>query len=297
MGFGMKKIAKFGCGEICYNGQYICTGGNKIGVIDPKTDKICATLTGIKNISSLSMDENYVYAKSTSGVYGMFDLKTFTLTQKGSCRARERTAHDGDFFCIDEGVVLDVLTFKDENMYAVKYNFLMDKSEHVLLTDNMFTCFHRVYDKNERKAYFLCREKSIVVKPSVYCQFYIINVDDLSTEKLDLTFDKGDNIPRYLVTSDLILINGMELQNIHTGERFPFGFSECIKNDIHGYFRKAKLFGDILILVYSETILLFDMQKKKFIKEYHCDYCENAVLINNKLYISTWNGFFLADEY
>lgn len=297
MGFGMKKIAKFGCAEICYNGQYICTGGNKIGVIDPKTDEICATLTGIKNISSLSMDENYVYAKSTSGVYGMFDLKTFTLTQKGSCRARERTAHDGDFFCIDEGVVLDVLTFKDENMYAVKYNFLTDKSEHVLLTDNMFTCFHRVYDKNERKAYFLCVEKRFINKPQTNCCLFIIDVNDLTIEKqLHISFEHGA-YPRTLLNSQYVLLNNMEVVNISNDERFLLDVNNCFEEKENGYFLKAKLFNSSLIIVLSKKVLVYDLKKCLLVKKYTCEYGANAVLINNKLYISTWNGFFLADEY
>lgn len=291
----MKQLLKFGCGPITYNENYICAGANKIGIINPETDEVCATLTGIKNITSLSMDKKYVYAKSTTGIYGIFDSESNSLIHKGSCRGRNDTSHDGHFFCIDDGVILDVLNLKDENMYVVKYNFYKNNYEKLYLTNHMFTCFNRIYDKTKRRAYLLCKEKTIIKKPNVYCKFFVIDVDNLSIEEeLDLTFKDGFS-PLKLVNPNLILISSMELQNIHTGEPSSFGFSDYDNNQKNLYILEAKILGDYLILVSCDIILVFNINQCKLINKYNCKNGVNAILIDTKLYISTWNGLFLTD--
>ena len=292
----MKKILKFGCGPIAYNDNFICSGGNKIGVINPETDEVCATLTGIKNISSLSMDEKYVYAKSTTGVYGMFDLETFSLIHKGSCRGRKDSAHDGTFFCVNDGVVLDALSLKDEIMYAVKYNFYKNDYEKIFLTNHMFTCFNRAYDKTKRKAYFLCIKKAIVKMPNIYCKFFVIDVDNLSIEKeIELNFEQGF-VPRNLINSNLILLSTMEIFNVYTGEKKRLDANNYFKSRENGYFLTGRLIGENLILVFSKTVLIYDIKKCQLLKKCTYQYGSDAALINDKFYISTWDGLFLADK-
>ncbi len=292
----MKKILKFGCGPIAYNDNFICSGGNKIGVINPETDEVCATLTGIKNISSLSMDEKYIYAKSTTGVYGMFDLETNSLIHKGSCRGREYTSHDGDFFCINEGIILDILSFKDKNIYAVKYNFFTNDYEKVFLTDNNFTCYNRIFDNTERKIYFLFTENCCLNKKQTNCRFFIINVDKLIIEKeFSINFEFGI-FPVSLIHSQYILLNNMEILDIITNKRFLLDSNNYYKSSESGYFLKARLTGTNLILVFSETIFIYNFEKRQLTNKFNCEYCFNAKIINNKLYIATWNGLFLIDK-
>ena len=95
----MKKVLKFGCGSIAYNNDYIFAGANKIGIIDRKTNNVCGFLSGMRNITSISMDKQYVYAKTTTGIYGAFNLETQELEYKGYCREKKNTSHDGKIFC------------------------------------------------------------------------------------------------------------------------------------------------------------------------------------------------------
>lgn len=296
----MKKILKFGCGPtIAYNKNFICSGANKVGIIKRSTNEVCGFLTGIKNISSISMDDEYAYVKTTTGIYGMFDLESQSLECRGYCRDRQNDSHDGDFFCVDKGVVLDVLTFKDENWYAVKYNFYTKSYEKVFLLNNSFHCGSRFkeIDYAKRKLYFLFKEKCCLNKPQTNCHLSVVNVDNLTVEsELDFSFEYGV-FPIALINSHLVLLNNMEVADVYTGERFLLDSYNYYKASESGYFVcLGNSTDNNLILVFSKVILVYDMEKRQLIKKYECKYGFGAAQIDDKFYITTWEGLFLVED-
>lgn len=180
-------------------------------------------------------------------------------------------------------------------MYAVKYNFYKNDYEKIFLTNHMFTCFNRAYDKTKRKAYFLCIKKAIIKMPNIYCKFFVIDVDNLSIEKeIELNFEQ-EFVPRNLINSNLILLSTMEIFNVYTGEKKQLDANNYFKSRENGYFLTGRLIGENLILVFSKTVLIYDIKKCQLIKKYDCQYGSDAALINDKFYISTWDGLFLTD--
>ena len=293
----MKQLLKFGCGPIAYNDNFICSGGNKIGIIHPETDEVCATLTGIKNITSLSMDEKYVYAKSTTGVYGMFDLETNSLIHKGSCRGRKDSAHDGTFFCIGEGIVLDIIQLKDNNWYVVKYDFSINSYEKQYITNNNFYCVNRILDYDKKLLCFCFQEKDTYSNMGNQIKrYYAVNIDDLSVKsEIDLNPETGI---MGLVSPHSMLLTNMKIVDIFTDSSFIL--------DIHNYYLDKSIdlgyfcnFGlsenNHLILAFSKVVFFYDTEKRRLIKKIDCEYGFGGAIINNKLYVATWDGFFLAD--
>lgn len=294
----MKKLLKFGCGPISYNDNFICSGGNKIGVLDIETNEICATLTGIKNISSLSMDKKYVYAKSTNGVYGMFDLESNSLVYKGSCRDRKDTSHDGTFFCVDEGVVLDIIQLKDNNWYVIKYNFFTNNYEKQYITNNDFYCQNRILDYDKKLLCFWFIEKGTYNNNGNRIKlYYAVNIDDLSVEsEMNLNFETGI---LGLISYHSVLLTNMKIVDIFTNSGLLL--------DTHNYYLDKSIdlgyfcnFGltenSHLILAFSKSILFYNTKKCQLIKKIDCKNGFGGAIINNKLYIATWNGLFLAEE-
>lgn len=294
----MKQLLKFGCGPITYNSSYICSGGNKIGIVDIKTDESCATLTGIKNITSLSMDEKYVYAKSTSGVYGMFDLETNSLIHKGSCRERKDSAHDGKFFCIGEGIIVDIIRLKDNNWYVVKYNFFTNSYEKQFITDDNFFCGKRILDYKNKLLCFLFEEKfTNNNKGNRIKRYYAVNIDDLSVESaIDLNLETGI---LGLASPRSVLLTNMKIVDVFTNSGFLLDTHNYYldKSVDLGHFRNLEFTEEKhLILVFSNSVLFYNTEKCQLIKKIDCEYGSNGTIINNKLYIATWNGLFLVDE-
>ncbi|UKI22888.1 MAG: hypothetical protein L6V88_11900 [Anaerotruncus sp.] len=110
----------------------------------------------------------------------------------------------------------------------------------MLLTDNMFTCFHRVYDKKMKERHiFLCVEKNVFInKPQTNCCLFIIDVNDLTIEKqLHISFEHGA-YPRALLNSQYVLLNNMEVVNISNDERFLLDVNNCFEEKENGYFFK-----------------------------------------------------------
>lgn len=149
----MKKILNWGCGAIAYNEKYIAVAGNKIGLIDRETSKLCGTLIGGNNITDLEIKDGYAYAKTTLGVYYMFDLTMQQLQCNGYCREKKNSSHDGKLYVYTTGIILDVLSFKDDQYYFIKYDFTSGKCEKVCVAKSDFSCKDWRVDYRKRRAY------------------------------------------------------------------------------------------------------------------------------------------------
>ena len=120
----MKKILNFGCSSIAYNENYICVAGNIIETINRDSFKEKYRISDCRNIISLDIDAQYIYAKYTSGHYFLFELETGSLVAKEKCVEKENSSNDYNFFKIETGVILDILISKNGDVYAVKYDLL-----------------------------------------------------------------------------------------------------------------------------------------------------------------------------
>lgn len=292
----MKKIFPFGCGKIAYNEKYICAGGNQIGVLERADGKSLGTITGMKNITSLTIDDDYVYVKTTIGTYAMFALDTKERKYNGYCRIKMNASHDGKFFLYEKGIILDVLRFKDENYHLVKYNFASDSYEEVCTTKLGFTKKDWRVDYAERRAYILFVETCYLNHPQTNCSIVIINIDTLQIEEeLQLAF-KDKTVPIGFVNNKEILLNNMQIFNIRTAKQKLLDTHNLFSDETCGYFAKMNTLSDEkLILVFSKHIFLYDVLNGTIIKDFACQYGSDAVYIDGKIYLATWDGFFLDD--
>ena len=292
----MKKVLKFGCGSIAYNNDYIFAGANKIGIIDRKTNNVCGFLSGMRNITSISMDKQYVYAKTTTGIYGAFNLEPQELEYKGYCREKKNTSHDGKIFCIESGVILDLLSLKDENKYAVKYNIFTKSYEKVCLSNSNFHCYSWNVDFQSRKAFYLFVKTRRSKHEKTNCIFKTVNVDSLEIES-EIAFDFENGIfPKRLINSHSVLLSNMQIADIYTKERYMLDSVNRFNNPDCGYFVSMSVSSkNNLILVFSNAVFVYDIEKRVLLNRYDCVYGSAANIIDERIYIGTWDGLFVIE--
>lgn len=292
----MKKLLNFGCSSIAYNDKYICAAGNIIGTLNRDDFKEKHRISGYRNIISMVIDSQYIYTKNTSGQYFLFDLKTGSLVTKGKCVEKENSSNDYNFFRIETGVILDILISKSGDTYAVKYDLLKSSYEKLYLTDNNFRC--KNYILNGNKAYFLFIEKYFMNKEKPKCIYFQIDLKSMKIIK-ETTFslEHSDN-PLALVSSNSILTEDKEIIDFNTLEKYPTRLKEYFKNNDLGYkYRIIPKSNESIILVYSKKVLVYNLKLNEITDNFNCekgDCCSCAEIIDNNLYVGTWNGFFVA---
>lgn len=293
----MKKILSFGCDAIAYNDTLICSGGNQIGLVDRSSGLILGILKGARNIISLQVDSEYIYAKTTAGIYCVFDLKSKELKYKNYCRDKKNTSHDGKFFLYDKCIILDILKLKDDFYYLIKYDITSCVYEKVCISKNNFVCKDWYVDRYERKAYVLLLETCCLNHLQTNCYITVINIDDFQIEEENpLTFEYGI-IPIGFAEKDAILLNNMQIADVISSKRFLLNSQNYFKDKASGYFVKMKFMSEKqIILIFSECVLIYDLSSSNLIKKYDCQYGANAACIDDKTYFATWNGLFVTDE-
>lgn len=294
----MKRILTNGCSSISYNNNYICTCGNKIGVINRKTDEVYSFYTPLRNIISTSMDEQYLYVKTSNGIYGAVNIEAKEIEYRGFCREKDNTSsHDYKFFCIEKGVVLDVLDLKDNKMYAVKYNLINKSFEKLFLVNHDYYCCDWNVDYKNQKACFLLVETNSYDKPKTNCSYQIIDLKSFNIEsKINLSFEHKTN-PKCLIGSHMLLLDTMEIVNLYTNDRFLLDVNNQFYNTNNGYFCRCKLsIKHQLILVFSEKVFVYNIENQQLLFSYDCKYGSCAEQIDDKIFIGTWDGLFIAQE-
>ena len=293
----MKKILSFGCGVITCNEKYIAAAGNKIGLVNRATGEICGTLTGVRNVTDIKLNDGYVYAKTTTGMYYMFDSETQELQYKGYCCEKRNSSHDGEFHVYAKGIILDILSLKDEQYYFVKYNFTLQKHEKVSVAKSNFSCKDWWVDYQRRKAYILFLQKCCLNYSQTNCCISVVDIDNLQiTEEKTIIFENGI-MPIGLINTHSILLNNMQIYEVDSLEKENLGSHNYFQDKSCGYFVRMHSDGNKnLILIFSKCVFVFDLTTKKMYKSYPCQYGDNAVCIDGKIYIATWDGLFLADE-
>lgn len=288
----MEKLLRFGCGSMAYNQRYLGVAGNQIGLIDRVTGAV-SKWNGAKNITSLQMDDTYIYEKTTSGTYYVFDLKTKSLQYKGYCCEKKATAHDGKFFLYEAGVVLDVLSLKDDAYYFVKYNLETQAYEKLRVCDSDCFCTDWFVDYAERKAYLLFTEKCCLNHPQTNCRISVVNIDALQIEtETPMTLAYG-TVPIALIDAHSVLLKNMQIVDTNTGTFVPLDLNVQTQADSRGYYVRARtLPHNRLLLVFSKCVLLYDLVANVLLKSYTCQYGDNAMCLDGNIYIATWDGLF-----
>lgn len=291
----MKKILNFGCGEIAYNEKYICAGGNRIGILERPDGEHIGTITGTKNISSLAIDDTYIYVKSTTGIYAIFDLETKERKYNGYCKKKLNTSHDGKIFLYEKGVILDVLRFKDEKYHLIKYNFASGSYMEICITNSDFVPKDWCIDYAERKAYILFVETCCLNHSQTNCSIVMIDIDTFQIEKeLQLAF-RDKSVPVGLVDKNHILLNNMQIFDTETAKKKALNTHNLFADETCGYFSKMHLLSkEKLFLVFSKHIFIYDFINGTTIKDFACRYGCDAIEIDGKIYIATWDGLFSA---
>lgn len=293
----MKKILKIGCGSISYNEDYICAGGNRIGFIDRKTNEVCHLLSGIKDVISTSIDEEYLYVKTTNGIYSAYNLKKQEFEFKGFCKEKRRTSHDNKFFCINNGVILDVLDLEDSNWYAIKYNLIKNSYEKLFLINQKYYCCDWNIDYKNQNAVFIFVETNSSDKIKTNCVFLVMNLKKFEiVSKTSLVFEHNIT-PKCLINSNNLLLSNMEIINIYTNKRFLLDESNQFDNINNGYFNGYSLsIKHELLLIFSKKIYIYDIKNKSLLYDFDCEYGSTGALIDNKIFIGTWNGLYLLEN-
>lgn len=291
----MKKILNFGCGAIAYDEKYIVAAGNKIGLIERATSKACGTLTGRNDITDLKIKDGYAYAKTSLGTYYMFDLTTQKLQCNGYCREKKNSSHDGKLYVYTIGIILDVLSLKDDQYYLVKYDFTSKKHEKICVAKSNFSCKDWWVDYQKRRAYILFLEKCCLNQPNTNCYISVVNIDNLEMEvETSIILDHGI-MPVGLINTQSILLNNMQMYDIPSSKKTVLDSTNHFKDTSCGYFvRMNSDESRNLILIFSKCVFIFDLMTKKLYKSYACQYGDNAIYIDGKIYIATWNGLFLG---
>lgn len=297
MGFRMKKMLNYYCDEIDYNNETIAVGANKITLLNRFDGTVIHSFKGIKDIASLKLDEDYVYVKSTSGLYYMFSLENYQIINKGQCKEKMPSSHDGKFFVYEKGKVLDILDFKDKCYYLIKYNFFTTKYQKLCVSESDFYCRNWRVNYNQSKAYLLFTKKQIVKNPKIECYLSIIDFDTMLVEK-NICFSMScDKRIMGLLSDTSILLNDFSIYHIDTQEYDRLNFDINFVDKTYGYFVTINYCSKTnkLLVVYSKKVLLFDLKSKEFISDYSAEYIDNAEYIDGKVYIATWNGLFVDD--
>lgn len=293
----MKKVLSFGCSTIAHNNAYICVGGNQIGIIDRSSGMVLKTIKGVKNITSLKMNDEYIYAKTTNGIYYIFDLKTQELQYKDYCRERLNTSHDGKFFLYEREIILDVLKLKDEVFYLIKYDFVSRVCEKVCVSKFGYSRKDWCVDFIDRKAYILFVEKCCLNHSQTNSYISIVNIDTLEIEaEIPLIFEYGV-IPIGLVNTHSILLNNMQIIDTSSLERILLDSYNCFRDETCGYFVRMEMaYEKLLILVFSKCVFIYNLLSGNMIQKCDCQYGHNAMCIDEKIYIATWEGLFLVEK-
>lgn len=288
----MEKLLRFGCGSMAYNQRYLGVAGNQIGLIDRVTGAV-SKWRGAKNITSMQMDDAYIYEKTTSGTYYVFDLKTKSLQYKGYCREKKATAQDGKFFLYEAGVVLDVLFLKDDAYYFVKYNLETQAYEKRRVCDSDCFCTDWFVDYAERKAYLLFTEKCCLNHPQTNCRISVVNIDTLQIEtETPMTLAYG-TVPIALIDAHSVLLKNMQIVDTNTGTFVPLNLRVQASADLYGYYVRTHVSPhNWLLLVFSKCVLLYDLVANVLLKSYTCQYGDNAICLDGNIYIATWDGLF-----
>lgn len=292
----LEKLLRFCCGSMAYNQRYLGVAGNQIGLIDRVTGAV-SKWRGAKNITSMQMDDAYIYEKTTSGTYYVFDLQTKSLQYKGYCREKKATAHDGKFFLYEAGVVLDVLSLKDDAYYFVKYNLETQAYEKRRVCDSDYFCTDWFVEYAERKAYLLFKEKCCLNRPQTNCRLSVVNIDTLQIEtEIPMTLAHG-TVPIALIDAHSVLLKDMQIVDTNTGTFVPLALNVQTQADSRGYYVRARtLPHNRLLLIFSKCVLLYDLSAHTLLKSYPCQYGDNAICLDGNIYIATWDGLFTETE-
>lgn len=292
MGFAMKNFKNIG-GAIAYNDQYICIGSNKIYIIDRTSLEVQGVLCGERNISCMKMDKQYVYTKTTSGIYCMFDLQTGEEVHRGTCREKKDYAHDEAFFLDREGVILDLIRLKDNRTYLVRYDLVAQNYEKVCLSTSDFISMYWSWfvDKARNRAYILFVEIGCMGKPKTCGFLQSVNLNRFAVEQtLDFTFDHQTAV-KGLLNESVVVLDTMETVNLYTGERKMLDEKLAFKKDSRNYSLVVHhLFDDRLLLLFPEKVWLYDLQRDRLLKSYPCsNWALDAQVLDSKLWISFGN--------
>lgn len=292
----MRRILNFGCSCIAYNENYICTAGNIIGTINRDDFKEKHRISGYRNIISLDIDSQYIYAKNTSGQYFLFDLETGSLVTKGKCVEKENSSNNYNFFRTETGVILDILVSKSGDNYAVKYDLLKNSYEKLYLADSDFRC--KNYILNGNKAYFLFIEKCFMNKEEPKCIYFQIDFESMEIKEKTTFSPEQSDTPLALVSPNSILTESKEIIDVNTLKKHPTILKDYFEINELGYkYRIIPKSNESIILVYSKEVLVYNLNLDKIIYNFKCekgDCCSCAEIIDNNLYVGTWSGFFVA---
>ncbi len=288
----LKKLLNFGCGSMAYNQRYLGVAGNQIGLIDRVTGEV-SKWHGAENIASLQMDDEYIYEKTTSGTYYVFNLETKVLQYKGYCREKKSSSHDGKFFLYAKGIVLDVLSFKNGERYIVKYNLETQTYERTRVSASNYVCKDWYVDYDARKAYLLFTETCCLNHEQTNCYISSVNIDTLQIETETLLSFEHGVFPIGLLHTNLVLLNNMQIADTAAPKRICMDSNNYFQNKTYGYFVRLHIQPNRQILfVFSKGVLFYDYNVQKLLRVYPCQYGDNAMCLDGKIFIATWNGLF-----
>lgn len=291
----MKKISRLGCGEITYNSRFICFGGNQIGIMDRFSESVLDSLKGAKNITSLQIDDEYIYAKTTIGIYHMFNLESRELQYRDYYRKKKDTSHDGKMLLYEKGIILDILTLKDGLYYFLKCDLVSHIFKSVCISKANYSLKDWCVDFLDRKAYILFLERCCLNHSETNCYISVVNIDTLQVEEeIPLIYAYGI-FPLGLVNKHSVLLNNMQIADVYSSERFLLDTYNGFRDKTCGYYVRMNCMSEgKMILVFSKCVFIYDLITGNLIKKIDSQYVSNAMCIDDKIYIATWNGLYLT---
>lgn len=291
MGNIVKNFFSFGCSGIASNNNYICAAGDKIGIISKSNSSLSKTISGIRNVSSVCLDEKRIYAKKTNGTLYVFDLATQSLLEKHDCLINSKSAQDFPIYSIGEGVILDLLYLNNEQHFLTKYSFLQNITEKIAIPiSSDYVCSNYLFESGN--AYLLFKEKCFANKFKTNCLYVIVDTETMKMINMKSFSFEHKIHPYGLIDKNYLLLNNMQIVNIKSSERVLLSTSNFEQSD-PGYFcRIIPSFENVFILVFSKTVVVYNLHQNNTICKYCGKYFSSALYDNGKLYIGTWDGMF-----
>lgn len=290
----MKKIQGGGYGTIAFDEIFLCAAGGSLRVWERNTFAPYAVFRDMKNIGYLHLRNGALYAKTTTGVYGAYDLEKKNLLYKTTCREKANTSHDGDFAVSADMVLADVLQFKGGSRYFVKTDLRAATYIKLLLTDSDYSRTALRWQPEENSVSIVCTQINCMAYPQTNCRLFAIDIDHMCiTRAFSFTLEHG-TYPLAFLDNDTLLLNTMKTFSLSNGKQTTLDKHNRFQECENGYLtRIAPLGGGKVAVVFSEKTFIYDQTTGELLYSTNCKYANSIAYIDGNLLFGTWDGLFL----
>lgn len=287
----IKTFQKSGGYRVIVGKKYICMLGGKLRIYDRHTHALVCVFSDMRNYSyAVFAEDDFLIAKNTAGVYKGYNCANSACIFTYSNKKIDRAGQDC-WFSVD---------WNNYKLYdVVVYNGLEEHIAEVDLRNGtfQFTDFpragHVLYSTYFDDGYWMIQKCLYLTVPGKAPQDVLL-VHYKNGQFIQQQIDSKTKNGPVFFTPDFLLYSNMNVLWLKTGKR-----EQLIIPENTGYVTRAGYNEkhQLLFLTSMKCALVYSLKKQSFIFSYRGDYISDATIIDEDLFIGTWEKVLIVKNF